>query len=115
MKSKTTTRKYSVLYAVTRGEYYEIEAASAKEAEDSAFTDGEFTETGDVTDLVPCEVQKIRAFTPAPTSAAELLEALRGLLAQIESMKGESSCIDEDIMQGTEYREACALVAKETG
>jgi hypothetical protein len=48
-------------------------------------------------------------------AAPELLEALRGLLAQIQTMKGESSCIDEDIMQGREYRDACDIVAKASG
>ena len=54
------TRKYRVLYAVTRTEYYEIEAANAKEAQDRAFEDGEITDDGgDATNVVPCEVEEI--------------------------------------------------------
>ncbi len=53
------TRKYRVFYAVTRGEYYEIEAANAEEAEDRAFEDGEMTEMGDTTNIVGCGVEEI--------------------------------------------------------
>jgi len=37
------------------------------------------------------------------------------LLAQIESLKGESSCIDADIKHGEEYRKVCAAVSRATG
>jgi len=54
------TRKYRVLYAVTRSEYYEIEAASAKEAEYRAFAEGEISEdSGDTTNVVACGVEEI--------------------------------------------------------
>jgi hypothetical protein len=54
------TRKYRVLYAVTRSEYYEIEAANAKEAEDRAFTDGELIDnSGETTDVVACKVEEV--------------------------------------------------------
>lgn len=54
------TRKYRVLYAVTRSEYYEIEAADAKDAEDRAFADGEFMEhSGETTNVVACNVEEI--------------------------------------------------------
>jgi len=53
------TRTYRVLYAVTRGEYYEIEASSAKEAEDRAFAEGELVDDrGETTDVVACDVEE---------------------------------------------------------
>ena len=54
------TRKYRVLYAVNRSEYYEIEAASTKEAEDRAFEDGELIEdSGETTSVVACDVEEV--------------------------------------------------------
>lgn len=54
------TRKYRVLYAVTRSEYYEIEATSAKEAEDSAFSEGELIDDmSEATNVVECDVEEI--------------------------------------------------------
>lgn len=57
---KTKTRKYRVLYAVNRSEYYEIEAASAKEAEDRAFSDGKLIDDrGETTSVVACDVEEV--------------------------------------------------------
>jgi hypothetical protein len=56
---KTKTRKYRVLYAVTRSEYYEIEAANAKDAEGQAFAEGELADTGDTTNVVACDVEEV--------------------------------------------------------
>lgn len=36
-------------------------------------------------------------------AADEMFDALNALIAQIESLSGESSCIDEDIRQGEAY------------
>jgi hypothetical protein len=56
---KTKTRKYRVLYAVTRSEHYEI-AANAKEAEDLAFSDGEIiNDSGETTNVVACDVEEV--------------------------------------------------------
>jgi hypothetical protein len=53
-------RKYRVLYAVTRSEFYEIEAASAEEAKDRGFVDGEPVQnSGETTDVVPFEVEEV--------------------------------------------------------
>jgi hypothetical protein len=53
-------RKYRVLYAVTRSEYYEIDAATPKEAEDRAFEEGRFIDdSGETTNLVACDVEEI--------------------------------------------------------
>ena len=58
--------KYRVLYAVTRGEYYEVEAATEQEAEKIAFCEGTHDETsGQTTDVVDCEVEEIEEFTTA--------------------------------------------------
>ena len=48
-------------------------------------------------------------------AAPELLDALTALISQIDSLHGESSCIDEDIQQGDEYRQAVAVIAKAKG
>jgi hypothetical protein len=48
-------------------------------------------------------------------AAPDLAEALTDLLDQIDSLTGESSCIDEDIKQGEEYRAARAAIAKAKG
>jgi hypothetical protein len=54
------TRKYRVLYAVTRTEYYEIEATSSEDAEDRAFSEGELIDHwSETTDVVGCEVEEI--------------------------------------------------------
>jgi hypothetical protein len=59
---KARTRKYRVLYAVTRSEYYEILAENPKEAEDRAFSDGELIEhSGETTDVVACDVEDTTA------------------------------------------------------
>lgn len=54
------TRKYRVLYAVTRSEYYLIEAANAKDAEDRAFEEGEMIDdSGDTTSVEACDVEEV--------------------------------------------------------
>jgi len=44
-------------------------------------------------------------------AAPALAEALSGLLDQVVSLTGESSCIDEDILQGEAYQHAVAVLA----
>jgi hypothetical protein len=61
-KETPVCRKYRVLYAVTRSEYYEIEAANPTEAEDTAFGDGTLVLVGETTDVTDCEVVEIEAF-----------------------------------------------------
>lgn len=41
----------------------------------------------------------------------ELFQALTDLVSQIDSLTGESSCIDEDIRQGDAYQSARAALA----
>jgi hypothetical protein len=43
--------------------------------------------------------------------ASDLRDALTALIEQIDSLHGESSCIDEDIQEGEPYRQACSLIA----
>lgn len=47
-------------------------------------------------------------------AAPEMLAALDGIQAQILSLAGESSVIDEDILQGEEYKALVAIIAKAT-
>jgi len=50
-----------------------------------------------------------RTFAPW-TYLQRLSSALEALLTQIESLQGQSSCIDEDILKGEEYRIARKLI-----
>lgn len=58
-KAAPKLRKFHVLYAVTRGEWYEIEAVDRKAAYRDAFTDGEHIETGDTTDVIDCDIEEV--------------------------------------------------------
>lgn len=51
--------KFRVLYAVTRGEWYEIDAVDEEAAFRDAFTDGELVEQGDTTDVIDCDVEEV--------------------------------------------------------
>lgn len=53
------TRKYRVLYSVTRMEYYEIEATSRLEAVQRAFRDGKLVDAGETTDVSECDIEEI--------------------------------------------------------
>lgn len=53
------TRKYRVLYSVTRTEYYEIEAMSPEEATQRAFRDGKLVDAGETTDVTDCDIEDI--------------------------------------------------------
>ena len=48
-------------------------------------------------------------------AAPDLLDALDSLIDQIDNLQGESSCIDEDLMQGEAYRAAMSALAKAKG
>jgi hypothetical protein len=48
-------------------------------------------------------------------AAPDLLDALTDLINQIDSLTGESSCIDEDIKHGEPYQKARAVIAKVKG
>ncbi len=54
-----TTRKYRVLYSVTRVEYYEIEAASPEDAMDRAFRDGKLVDIGETTAVNEYDIEDI--------------------------------------------------------
>jgi len=48
-------------------------------------------------------------------AAPELLDSLSDLVAQIQELQGESSCIDEDLLQGDEMKACLATIAKAKG
>jgi len=52
-KNKPPLRRYLVTYSVHREETYRILAESRQDAEDRAFSEGVFIDTGDATDVVP--------------------------------------------------------------
>jgi hypothetical protein len=51
-------RTYRVAYAVTRTEFYDIDARNAKDAEARAFQAGVLAEEGETTDVVLCWVER---------------------------------------------------------
>jgi hypothetical protein len=61
-EGKIYTRKlktYRVLCAVTRAEWYEIEAPDEEIARNIAFTDGELVKQGDTTNVCEVEVEEV--------------------------------------------------------
>ena len=58
-KRSRKLRKYRVLYAVTRAEWYEILARDEDTARREAFCEGDLVETGDTTDVTPCDVEEV--------------------------------------------------------
>jgi hypothetical protein len=54
-------KKFRVLCAVTRAEWYEIEAPNEHTARQNAFCEGELVETGDTTDVAECDVEEVQS------------------------------------------------------
>jgi len=52
-------KRYRVLYAVTRAEWYEIGAPDEDTARRDAFCEGELVEQGDTTDVTPCYAEEV--------------------------------------------------------
>ena len=48
-------------------------------------------------------------------AARDLLESLSDLVAQIQDLRGESSCIDEDLLKGDAFTACIAAIAKAKG
>jgi len=55
----TKLRKFHVLYAVTRAEWYEILAPDEETARREAFGEGDLVDTGDTTDVTDCDVEEV--------------------------------------------------------
>jgi hypothetical protein len=67
MKTKAPKlRQYIVTYSVHREETYRVIAESAEDAEDLAFSEGVFIDTGDTTDVIPIECEECPAKAEAP-------------------------------------------------
>ena len=64
----------------------------------------------DINENLPGDEQQFYAFLIA--TAPDLLDTLIALVSQINSLHGESSCIDEDLQQGPNYRRALSIIAK---
>jgi hypothetical protein len=56
--------------------------------------------------------EQSRANAALLAAAPELFIAVQCLIAQIDSLHGQSSCIDEDLEQGKPYQMAQAAIAK---
>jgi hypothetical protein len=56
MAKQITTHR--VAYAITRTEFYDIDARNEKDAEDRAFEDGILAEEGETTNVVFCGVER---------------------------------------------------------
>ncbi|MFZ1110280.1 MAG: hypothetical protein WAN43_18265 [Rhodomicrobium sp.] len=54
-------RTFRVLYAVTRSEWYEIDAPDEDTARQTAFSDGELVEQGDTTDVSDWDVEEVQS------------------------------------------------------
>ncbi len=55
-----TLKRYRVLCAVTRSEWYEIDAPDEATALRYAFTEGELSEAGDTTDVTEIEAEEVK-------------------------------------------------------
>ena len=54
----TRTRTYRVAYAVTRTEFYDIDAGNERDAEQRAFEDGMLVKEGDATNVEFCWIER---------------------------------------------------------
>ena len=48
-------------------------------------------------------------------AARDLLESLTDLVVHIQELRGESSCIDEDLLEGAAFTACVAAIAKAKG
>jgi len=58
-KKARKLKTYRVLCAVTRAEWYEIQAPDEDTARRQAFCDGELIDAGDVTDAAACDSEEV--------------------------------------------------------
>ena len=58
---RKTIRTFRVLYVVTRKEFYEVETINAQHAEEAAFSEGRFVESGEATDITCLNIEQISA------------------------------------------------------
>jgi hypothetical protein len=61
-------KTYRVAYAVTRTEFYDIDARNERDAEERAFEEGMLVKEGDTTDVVFCWTER-RTVLVGPTKA----------------------------------------------
>ena len=54
-------KRFRVLCAVTRAEWYEIMSPDEDTARREAYCEGDLAETGDVTDVTECDVEEVRS------------------------------------------------------
>ena len=54
-------RRFRVLCAVTRSEWYAIDAADEDTARREAFSEGELVETGDTTNVTECDIEEVQS------------------------------------------------------
>lgn len=115
MTNKTAARKYRVHYAVTRSEFYAIEAATPEQAKALAFSDGELVEHGETTNVTDCGVEEIgdnrRRYTvqafmltgdEVAIEATDADAARKAAAAHFETKYPESTCeiTQVDVIEG---------------
>ena len=54
-------KKFRVLYAVTRSEWYEVDAPDADTARNTAFEEGRLADEGKTLDVTECDVEEVEA------------------------------------------------------
>jgi len=89
------TRKYRVLYSVTRTEYYEIEATSPEEATQRAFRDGKLVDGGETTDVTDCGSEEItptaQRYDKGSSATTQLGPCLPSVAEAVKSTKAPST------------------------
>lgn len=58
-KRSRRLKTYRVLCAVTRAEWYQIDAPDEATARRTAFCEGRLVESGDTTDVTECDVEEV--------------------------------------------------------
>lgn len=100
------TVRYRVLFAVTRAEYYEIDATDADDAEERAYVDGRQVDrlgnpasVGEGVDAVVCESTVVSPGTPHRFTDADRARRAGAALRAYREHTGDQPCSsDEDLI-----------------
>lgn len=84
-------KRYRVLCAVTRAEWYEIDAPDESTALRAAFCEGELVEIGDTTDATECDVEEVDRRLDARGRAAPCLPRGRNCALRQQQEEGDKT------------------------